>query len=91
MKIQLLHGNDKASLCLRFNLDGVTADVDFWRSAISETEMVLLQQHLQKVFGDHMEEIRRVAYARGYDDHKKRMPKRGLFARCHEVLEWEKK
>lgn len=90
MKIQLLRGNDKKSLCLRFNIDGVETDIDFWRSGMSEVEMVLLQQHLLKVFGDHMEEIRKVSYGRGWNDHKRKLPRRDTFARCHELFEWER-
>jgi hypothetical protein len=91
MKIQLLQGNNKKSLCLRFNIGGVEADIDFWRSDISEVETLLLQQHLQETFGDHMQEVRKVLYERGYRDGKQKKFKRACFARCHELLEWEKK
>lgn len=91
MKIQLLRGTDKQSLCLRFNIDGVESDIDFWRSGVNEVEMVLLQQHLLEKFGNHMEEIRRVSYERGYRHGKRREMKDTTFARCHTLLEWEKK
>lgn len=91
MKIQLRRGNDKKSLCLTFNINDVSTDIDFWRSDLSEVEMVLLKQYIEKAFGDHMQEIRSVSYRRGWNDHKRKQSQAGWFARCHELLDWEKK
>lgn len=91
MDIRLLRSTQKTGLVIRIKLDGISHDLDFWRTDISEVEMVLLQEKLSEIFNTNMREIRRVYYEKGWRDRGAKRRKNDCFPTWCSLLEWEKK
>lgn len=88
--IQFLWSTDKKTLWVKVTESEGFPALWFRREAASELECQLLQAHLDTSLRRMVEEVRRVSYARGWKDAKKKKARSTTFAGCLKVLEWER-
>jgi hypothetical protein len=65
--------------------------LDFYRAGASPLETQILTVEIHEKLRAHMEEVRRVAYLRGWRDAKAKRKKVTWYPGWFEVLDWERR
>jgi hypothetical protein len=90
MKITVCGDQSNTGVYLQVSIDGLPDTLDFYRAGASPLESYLLMEEVRKKLRAHMEEVRTVAYLRGWRDAKAKKPKAIGHTGRFDILEWER-